>query len=248
VTTNRFPLEICLNTVNDDQLIADVSAAYKAGASTIELCSRLDLDGLSPAVSDIVLARKHFGERPGLMVMIRPQAGDFFAEGNAVNEMCEEIHRAATAGADGVVFGLLNKAQNEIDMKSCLKLSQAAQKNNLKITFHRAFEALKDLSKGVDQLIDLGVDRLLYSGLIWGQPGTAAQGLENLIRVSELINNRFVLLVGGGVNVENAAVIISGIPSHYHNSLSFHAHSGAKSNGAFSVDSVKQLMDAIIIN
>ena len=63
-------LEVCCGNLES------VHAAVKGGAPRIELCSRLDLDGLSPLWEELEEAR---GLYPALKIhaLIRPREGDF---------------------------------------------------------------------------------------------------------------------------------------------------------------------------
>ena len=63
-------LEVCCGNLES------VHAAVKGGAPRIELCSRLDLDGLSPLWEELEEARALY---PALKIhaLIRPREGDF---------------------------------------------------------------------------------------------------------------------------------------------------------------------------
>ena len=70
-------IEICIEAASEEGVKDAVRAAYLGGAATVELCSAMHLDGLTPDPQHIIAARQAFGNRPGLMVMVRPRAGDF---------------------------------------------------------------------------------------------------------------------------------------------------------------------------
>ena len=70
-------VEICINSDSEQKIADSVGAAYFGGASRVELCSAMHLEGLTPTIEQIKLARKAFKERPGLNVMIRPRTRDF---------------------------------------------------------------------------------------------------------------------------------------------------------------------------
>ena len=63
-------LEVCCGNLES------VHAAVKGGAPRIELCSRLDLDGLTPLWEELEAARRLY---PSLKIhaLIRPREGDF---------------------------------------------------------------------------------------------------------------------------------------------------------------------------
>ncbi len=67
----------------------------------------------------------------------------------------------STIGADGVVFGILT-LDGEVDKERTRGLVERARPLN--VTFHRAFDLSCDPYQAMEDLIDLGVDRLLTSG------------------------------------------------------------------------------------
>ena len=137
-------VEVCVNSDSISTVHAAVQAAYRGGASTVELCSAMEFDGLTPPAEHIREARTAFRERKGLMTMIRPRKGDFVYTHAERETMERDILKAAEAGADGVVFGILQKEDNAIDARSLAHLIRTAQSCGLRTTFHRAFDAAPD--------------------------------------------------------------------------------------------------------
>ena len=68
----------------------------------------------------------------------------------------------------------------------------------LEFTFHRAFDKIVNPIEGVDQLIKLGVNRILTSG----QEGTAIRGLKLLKELNKINNNRIIILPGAGMKTK----------------------------------------------
>ena len=103
--------------------------------------------------------------------------------------MCKEL------GAYGVVIGALK--ENEIDLELTKRLVEEAKP--MKITFHMAFDEIEDKKKAIDELVDLGVDRILTKG------GTedAMAGKDVLKELIEYANDRIIVMPGKGVNKEN---------------------------------------------
>ena len=92
---------------------------------------------------------------------------------------------AREAGADGVVFGRLTP-EGELDMPAMKRLMKASE--GMSVTFHRAFDYVKDPKQTLEQLIDLGVNRILTSG----QQPTALQGaglLAELVKTGRRQNH-----------------------------------------------------------
>lgn len=78
--------------------VAGVRAALTGGADRLELCSALDLGGLTPSPG---LMRHAVATGLPVMVMIRPRAGDFIWSPDEVAVMQADIDAARRAGAAG---------------------------------------------------------------------------------------------------------------------------------------------------
>ena len=107
--------------------------------------------------------------------------------------MLRQIEQAKAAGAHGIVTGALTPS-NEIAEEQTSELIAAARP--LPVTFHRAIESCVDLSKALETLIRLGVDRILSSG-------TARVG--TLVRESR---GRIAILAGGGITADNVGQLV----------------------------------------
>lgn len=237
-------VEVCINCDTLINVRNSISAAYHGGASTIELCSAMHFDGLTPVKEHIVAARKAFHDRAGLMVMIRPRKGDFSYTGQELLTMHREIHTAAEAGADGVVFGVLQKNDDSIAVEPLRQLIQTAGSYGLKVTFHRAFDATPNPLETLAVLIDLGVHRVLTSGMPWGQKGTALDGIGRLDQIIKQSKGRIEIVVSGGISPTNVVNILNRLPLDAGN-VSVHAYSGVQENGITTTEAVKSLVDAV---
>ncbi|MEM7345398.1 MAG: copper homeostasis protein CutC, partial [Chloroflexota bacterium] len=129
-------VEVCINCDSQQSVTEAVSAARLGGASTVELCSAMHFDGLTPREAHISQARDAFKDQPGLMVMIRPREGDFYVSTSELRLMMDQIISAAQRKADGVVFGVLRQKDNTIATDDLLRLVDLCQKYNLTSTFH----------------------------------------------------------------------------------------------------------------
>jgi copper homeostasis protein len=173
--------------------------AQSRGVHRIELCSRLDLDGLTPSPE---LIRKVCGELTiPVNVMIRPRAGHFICSPEEIEWMKEEILVAKSLGASGIVFGILTP-DNQIDVDNCILLTEAA--SPLPVTFHKAIDQLSDPVTGVRQLKNIpGIARILTSG---GKP-TAREGAEKIREMILEAGDQLIILVAGKVTRENVMEI-----------------------------------------
>jgi copper homeostasis protein len=232
-------LEICINSDGEQSVKQAVREAYLGGASRIELCSSMHLDGLTPEKDKIIEARKAFGDRIGLMVMIRPRAGNFLYTEDEITLMKKQIVIAANTGADGVVFGVLNK-NNQVDTDLASKLCDTAKKQSLSVTFHRAFDAVKDQDIAMENLRNAGVNRILSSGTAWESSGSAIDGIQNIRENLKKLSNSIELVVGGGINISNIKDLLNLLGSNA-SKTSIHAFTGAQEKGLTTRGKVEEL-------
>ncbi len=234
-------VEACINGDSAEIAAQNAMEAYEGGADTIELCASMEEDGLTPAIDGIAAARAAFPRR-GLMVMIRPRAGDFVYTEREYEEMEASIAMAAGQGVDGVVFGAIDK-RGLIDVEGLRILMNQSQSAGLSATFHRAFDVLEDRLTGLETLIDFGVDRILTSGVAWGLPGGALEGKETLKALLEAADGRIEIVIGGSVGPGNASEIVHSL-GQYSGPLSLHAYSGVQENGSTARSKVRALAEA----
>lgn len=186
-------IEVCI----DDVL--SLEACAKGGADRIELCSALDLGGLTPSPGLIAAAAKL--SVPS-RAMVRPRAGDFcFTEAEA-EVMLADIAAVRAAGLAGVVLGATT-ADNNLDQTLLARLVAAA--NGLAKTLHRAVDLLSDPVTAVDVAVDLGFDCILTSGgALMAEAGGAV-----IAAMVERAAGRIHIMAGSGVRPENAGSIRS---------------------------------------
>lgn len=164
--------------------------ARDGGADRIELCSRLDLDGLSPEpqLLDLALA----GGGIPVVAMVRPRPGPFQVAPEDLERMQSELRDLRGRGLAGVVLGAITD-DGRVDRSAMRRLMAAA--GDLPVVFHRAFDRCADLPRALEELIDLGVRRVLTSG---GAP-SAWEGRAALRALVERAAGRIEILAGGGV-------------------------------------------------
>jgi copper homeostasis protein len=183
-----FTIEVCANSPES------CKQAKEGGAHRVELCAGIPEGGTTPSYGAIALAR----EIPDLKlnVIIRPRGGDFLYSGLEMEAMIRDIGVAKTLGADAVVFGCLT-AQGDIDVSAMKRLMTASQ--GLSVTCHRAFDVCRDPFKALEDLVALGVDRILTSG----QQNTAAKGSDLIAELVKRAGDRIIVMPGCGVNEHN---------------------------------------------
>jgi copper homeostasis protein len=186
-------LEICIDSV------ASAKAAAVGGANRVELCAGLPEGGTTPSSGMIRSVRSVFGG--GLMVIIRPRGYDFLYSEDEMDVMLHDIEMARSLGADGIVIGCLNP-DGTVDKTRCSRLLEAA--GPLDVTFHRAFDMSRDLGEAMEDIIGLGIKRILTSG---GHPDVPAGAaiIRNLVASAK---GRVSLMPGGGITVENIGEMV----------------------------------------
>ena len=200
-----FYLECCC------QCADDARKAEAAGASRIELCEQLPLDGLTPSAAN-VLATLEAVSIP-VNVLVRCREGNFVYTDDEMELMArsiESLRRLTATAPDGrerrvnaVVIGALT-SDGDVDRVAMTRLLAAAA--GLPVTFHRAFDVCRDPLQTYDDLAQLGVSRILTSG----HAPSAMEGhalLAQLVRRSENTLGP-VVLVGGGVRPHNIGELI----------------------------------------
>ena len=149
----KYTFEVCANSVES------CLAAQEGGAQRVELCAGIPEGGTTPSYGEIKTARRMLDIR--LHVIIRPRGGDFLYSPIEAETMLEDIRTARKAGADGLVFGCLTPEGN-IDLALMQKLMEAS--GDTPVTFHRAFDHCQNPYRALDELVSLGVTRILTSG------------------------------------------------------------------------------------
>lgn len=174
-------------------------AAAKAGAHRIELCENLESGGLTPSYGTL-LALKEKLTCP-VHVLIRPRRGDYVYDEAMKNIMLNDIRLVKSLGYHGVVIGALTH-NGKLDL-ACLKaMTEAAE--GLQITFHRAIDILPDPLHALDQLIELGIQRVLTSG----GAATAWEGRAAISLMQQHAGNEIKIMAGSGINASNVAALI----------------------------------------
>ena len=186
---NKKPLiEVCVDSIES------AIAAEKGGADRIELCASLFEGGITPSAGCIELTLKNVSIDTN--VIIRPRGGDFFYTEIEFEVMKKDIIIAKNLGANGVVLGILNR-DGSVDVGRTKELVDLARP--MTITFHRAFDMTPDPFKALEDIISLGINRILTSG----QERTALEGIDLISDLVKAANGRIIIMAGGGVNERN---------------------------------------------
>jgi copper homeostasis protein len=192
---NKILLEVCANSVTS------ALAAQDGGAVRAELCENLYEGGTTPSHGEIVLARKLLHIK--LYALIRPRGGDFLYTDLEYDIMTADVKYSIDAGCDGIVMGILN-ADGSVDKKRCGKVVQMARNWGLGVTFHRAFDMCADMYQALEDIIELGCERILTSG---GKT-TAIEGSHVIADLIKQAAGRITVMPGSGINENNVADLV----------------------------------------
>ena len=188
--------EVCLEN------FTDLPAIIKTGVERIELCDNLAVGGTTPSFGVIQQASDFLAQQDAkatLAVMIRPRGGNFVYNSYELKIMENDILKTLEAGAQNLVFGALTE-DHEIDQEAMETLMLASQ--GVPVTFHMAFDEIPslDLKKAaLDDLIELGVDKILMHGTALSKP----LATDEIAALSDYAAGKIRIMIGGGVTYEN---------------------------------------------
>ena len=168
--------------------------AQEGGASRIELCAGPGEGGTTPSYAFIKSARENLHIQ--LYVMIRPRGGDFLFSDEDFRLMKNDIEVCKQFNCDGIVTGILTK-DGKVDKKRSKELIEVAYP--MEATFHRAFDRVKDPFESLEDVIELGFERILTSGL---QP-KATDGAQLLSQLIKQSDGRISIMPGSGITSQN---------------------------------------------
>ncbi len=184
-----FEFEVCANG------LASVIQAERGGATRVELCAGIPEGGTTPSLGTIVASREYLKDKQTkLHVIIRPRGGDFLYDKYEISTMKEIF--MLQGYVDGFVIGCLN-ADGSIDVDLCKSLMDLAKGKSF--TFHRAFDMCSNPLRAINQLAELGIQRILTSGA----RATAEEGIPQLKLWQRHAEGKIKLMAGGGVNETN---------------------------------------------
>ncbi len=185
-------IEVCANSLQS------AINAQAGGAKRVELCDNLYEGGTTPSPATIKLARQKLHIK--LNVLIRPRGGDFLYSDLEFEIIKQDIEFCKETGCDGVVIGFLN-SDGTIDIEKTAEAIKLARPMNL--TFHRAFDMVRDPFEALEQLMELGVDRLLTAG----QKNKVPEGKGLIAELVKKAGDKLIIMPGSGINEKNIAMM-----------------------------------------
>lgn len=171
--------------------VEDAIAAEQGGANRVELNSALPLGGLTPSLGTYLEVREAI-QLP-IIVMIRPRSSGFAYSDADFNVMLRDVEIFQSHGVDGIAVGVLNDDAT-IDVSRCRELINRTA--GLELVFHRALDVTPDPFIALEQLIDLGIHRVMTSG----QEASTYNGTSLISQLIEKAAGRIEILPAGGIN------------------------------------------------
>jgi copper homeostasis protein len=195
-------LEICCYTVES------VRIAAAAGAHRVELCSGRFTGGGTPPAGWLTQARQY---GIPVNVMLHSREGDYCYEPEAFEALKRELLLMKKLGANGLVFGVLNKDRSVDKARTQLLLELAYP---LDVTYHRAMDEMEDPLAALDDLISIGIPRVLTSGT----KKTALEGKDVLRQLVDRARGKISVMVGGSVRASNITELMQTGAHEFHTS------------------------------
>lgn len=181
------------------ETLTSALAAERCGADRIELCANLNDGGTTPSAELIATVAER--ARLPVFVLIRPRGGDFVYSDDEIGAMAREIALAARMGIAGIVTGALTR-DSSVEVGHTRALLDAA--GGLPVTFHRAFDSTANMPEALEQLIEIGVSRVLTSG----GGATALEGADAIAALVAQSRQRITIVAGGSIRDHNVRDVI----------------------------------------
>ncbi|SHH45919.1 copper homeostasis protein [Cognatiyoonia sediminum] len=189
---NKIPnFEVCVDSAQGIEACVGL-------VDRIELCSALDIGGLTPSAGLMECAKASGLETH---VLIRPAGGDFFMTRSDLDVALADIEQVKKIGLDGVVIGAA--IDGHLDTEVLREMAAASA--GLKLTLHRAFDVVENQAKALEDAITHGFQRVLTSG----GASSAPLALKRLAELVEQSNARIEIMAGGGITLENVDELLS---------------------------------------
>ena len=230
---------------------ATTKSAVEGSADRIELCANLAEGGTTPSFGTIKRCRETFNVL--LYPIIRPRGGDFLYSKDEFAIMMSDVKLCKQLGCDGIVIGLLNM-DGSIDVTRTSELIETAYP--MGVTFHRAFDRCKDPFEALEELIEIGCERILTSG----QKPSVVDGVDLIAELNKKADDRIIIMPGSGVRKENIKMLAEKTGCvEFHSSLrsktkspmqfmhpGFAGSEESYFNNAISADEVRKLRNPLV--
>ena len=164
------------------------------GADRIEICENLSVGGTTPSYGTVKVCLEKLNIP--IFPMIRARGGNFVYSNDEIEIMKEDIKVFKNLGVKGIVLGCLTSA-NEIDLELTKTLVDLAYP--MEVTFHKAIDEISNPLDYIEDLVNIGIKRILTSG----GKATALEGKDLINEMIKKSNGRLKIVVAGKVTKEN---------------------------------------------
>ena len=168
--------------------------AQNNGADRIELCENLSVGGTTPSYGTVKICLEKLNIP--IFPMIRARGGNFVYSKDEIEIMKEDIKVFKDLGVKGLVLGCLT-SDNKIDLELTKTLVNLAYP--MEITFHKAIDEISNPLDYIEDLVNIGIKRILTSG----GKATALEGEDLINEMIKKSNGRLKIVVAGKVTKEN---------------------------------------------
>ena len=168
--------------------------AQSNGANRIELCENLAVGGTTPSYGTVKICLEKLNIP--IFPMIRARGGNFIYSKDEIEIMKEDIKIFKELGVKGVVLGCLT-SDNKIDLEFTKELVDLAYP--MEVTFHKSIDEILNPLDYIDDLVNIGIKRILTSG----GKATALEGKDLINEMIKKSNGRLKIVVAGKVTKEN---------------------------------------------
>ena len=203
---NPIILESCVSS------LAEAILAEQNGANRLELCARLDLDGLTPA-SKLVTQVLDAVQIP-VKVMIRSREGDFTYTSKVMQDIKKDIDLMKACGVTHFVFGsITNKI---LDLSQLELVTDYIEKDNYplsSLTIHKAIDTSQDILGDIARLLEssfykkASASAIQLSILTSGGDNTAIEGSHVIRQMIDIADNRIEIIAAGQITHSNLHLV-----------------------------------------
>lgn len=179
--------------------IQGARAAWDGAAHRIELCAGLVEGGTTPSNGTVEIVLDLL-EIP-TVVLVRPRGGDFLYDEMEMDVIIADVRRIRRMGAFGIATGVL-RADGTVDGECMARIRDAA--GPMSLTFHRAFDMVRDPLEAMEALEGIGVDRVLTSG----RRASVMDALPQLRDLVRATGEGLSVMPGGGIRPENIREVV----------------------------------------
>ncbi len=204
-------IESCVSTLEE------AITAERNGANRLELCARLDLDGLTPDTK-LVTQVTNAVHIP-VKVMIRNRSGDFIYSSEDMQEILADIDLMKDCKVNHFVFGSMmdNKSLDLAQLDQVLDHITTDNYPTDSLTIHKAIDTSQDILKDVTRLLESDIYQKAVSKgiqlciLTSGGASTALIGSPVIRQMLHLADDRIEVIAAGTITSNNLNQVIASI-------------------------------------